>query len=187
MSYIHKLCLEFLCLFLQVTLCILTNVAALFQYDCQRLGRIAWCSLHYLPISYDIWITETICLWYNHVRWRHLACKHQLFSFAVALNGKKLILFPFTGVFTTKVWNSGTGDCRSIELWWWWWWLSCCPLLETASHTYLMVELLQVYRFFKNDCLLNGRLYWYIGLVKIMLTLMDYFSPADRRTPWMTD
>ena len=25
------------------------------------------------------------------------------------------------------------------------------------------------------------------GLVKIMLTLMDYFSPADRRTPWMTD
>jgi hypothetical protein len=25
------------------------------------------------------------------------------------------------------------------------------------------------------------------GLVKIMLTLMDYFSPADRRTPWVTD
>jgi hypothetical protein len=24
------------------------------------------------------------------------------------------------------------------------------------------------------------------GLVKIMLTLMDYFSPADRRTPWVT-
>jgi len=24
----------------------------------------------------------------------------------------------------------------------------------------------------------------YIGLVKIMLTLMDYFSPADRRTPY---
>jgi len=23
------------------------------------------------------------------------------------------------------------------------------------------------------------------GLVKIMLTLMDYFSPADRRTPWV--
>ena len=27
----------------------------------------------------------------------------------------------------------------------------------------------------------------YTGLVKIMLTLMDYFSPADRRTPWVTD
>jgi hypothetical protein len=25
------------------------------------------------------------------------------------------------------------------------------------------------------------------GLVKIMLTLMDYFSPADRRTSWVTD
>ena len=25
------------------------------------------------------------------------------------------------------------------------------------------------------------------GLVKIMLTLMDYFSPADRRKPWVTD
>ena len=25
------------------------------------------------------------------------------------------------------------------------------------------------------------------GLVKIMLTLKDYFSPADRRTPWVTD
>jgi len=25
------------------------------------------------------------------------------------------------------------------------------------------------------------------GLFKIMLTLMDYFSPADRRTPWVTD
>ena len=25
------------------------------------------------------------------------------------------------------------------------------------------------------------------GLVKIMLTLMDYLSPADRRTPWLTD
>jgi hypothetical protein len=24
-------------------------------------------------------------------------------------------------------------------------------------------------------------------LVKIMLTLMDYFSPADRRTPWVRD
>ena len=27
----------------------------------------------------------------------------------------------------------------------------------------------------------------YTELVKIMLTLMDYFSPADRRTPWVTD
>ena len=25
------------------------------------------------------------------------------------------------------------------------------------------------------------------GLVKIMLTLMNYFSPADRRTPRVTD
>jgi hypothetical protein len=25
------------------------------------------------------------------------------------------------------------------------------------------------------------------GIVKIMLTLMDYLSPADRRTPWVTD
>jgi hypothetical protein len=24
-------------------------------------------------------------------------------------------------------------------------------------------------------------------LVKIMLTLMDYFSPADRRAPWVSD
>jgi len=24
-------------------------------------------------------------------------------------------------------------------------------------------------------------------LVKIVLTLIDYFSPADRRTPWVTD
>jgi hypothetical protein len=30
-------------------------------------------------------------------------------------------------------------------------------------------------------------IYIYTGLVKIMLTLMDYFSPADRRTPWVTD
>jgi len=27
----------------------------------------------------------------------------------------------------------------------------------------------------------------YTGLVKIMSTLMDYFSPADRSTPWVTD
>jgi len=26
---------------------------------------------------------------------------------------------------------------------------------------------------------------WSTGLVKIMLTLMDYFSPADGRTPWL--
>ena len=25
----------------------------------------------------------------------------------------------------------------------------------------------------------------YTALVRIMLTLMDYFSPADRRTPWV--
>jgi hypothetical protein len=27
----------------------------------------------------------------------------------------------------------------------------------------------------------------YTALVKIMLTLLDYFSSADRRMPWVTD
>ena len=30
-------------------------------------------------------------------------------------------------------------------------------------------------------------IYTHTGLVKIMLTLLDYFSPVDRRTPWVTD
>jgi len=31
------------------------------------------------------------------------------------------------------------------------------------------------------------QLVYVLALVKIMLTLMDYFSPAARPTPWVTD
>jgi hypothetical protein len=41
-----------------------------------------------------------------------------------------------------------------------------------------------VYKWLKSTAQITSQ---YTVLVKIMLTLMDYFSAADRRMPWVTD
>ena len=51
-------------------------------------------------------------------------------------------------------------------------------LLHTAGVILNEFFALTTLRHKKSEC---------TGLVKIMLTLMDCFSPADRRTPWVTD